>query len=92
MTSLQKEEFFDLLATSQGRRLDDQRAELQNIPSVPPPPQPKPKQRKSSCKVTEVSRAVPTQPPKEDLYNMIVVSQVSVDILMRRMERSVILL
>lgn len=75
MTSLQKEEFFDLLATSQGRRLDDQRAELQNIPSAPPPPQPKVKQRKSSCKVTEVSRAVPTPAPKEDLYNMIVVSQ-----------------
>ncbi|XP_050987420.1 G-protein-signaling modulator 1 [Labeo rohita] len=36
MTSLQKEEFFDLLATSQGRRLDDQRAELQDVPSAPP--------------------------------------------------------
>ncbi|KAI7806274.1 G-protein-signaling modulator 1 [Triplophysa rosa] len=73
MTSLQKDEFFDLLETSQGRRLNDQRAELQDIPSVPPPP--KPKQRKGSCKVTEVSRTVPTQTPKEDLYNMIVVSQ-----------------
>ncbi|KAL0171289.1 hypothetical protein M9458_031600, partial [Cirrhinus mrigala] len=75
MTSLQKEEFFDLLATSQGRRLDDQRAELQNVPSAPPPPLPKPKQRKSSWKIPEVTRTVPTQTPKEDLYNMIVNSQ-----------------
>uniref|UniRef100_A0A3P9PZ93 Uncharacterized protein n=1 Tax=Poecilia reticulata TaxID=8081 RepID=A0A3P9PZ93_POERE len=28
MTSLQKEEFFDLVATAQARRLDDQRAQL----------------------------------------------------------------
>ncbi|XP_051999264.1 uncharacterized protein LOC127655466 isoform X1 [Xyrauchen texanus] len=75
MTSLQKEEFFDFLVTSQGRRLDDQRAELQNIPSVPPLPQPKAKQRKSSCKVTEVNPKVPPQTPKEDFYNMIVISQ-----------------
>ncbi|TRY55449.1 hypothetical protein DNTS_004883 [Danionella cerebrum] len=53
MTSLQKEEFFDLLASSQGRRLDDQRAELQNVPSAPS----KPKQRKSSIwRFTEVNR------------------------------------
>ncbi|XP_052002564.1 G-protein-signaling modulator 1-like [Xyrauchen texanus] len=75
MTSLQKEEFFDYLAISQSRRLDDQRAELQNIPPAPPPPQPKSKQRKSSCKVTEVTPTVPTPTPKEDLYNMIVISQ-----------------
>ncbi|KAK9961566.1 hypothetical protein ABG768_009347 [Culter alburnus] len=75
MTSLQKEEFFDLLATSQARRLDDQRAELQDAPTAPPPPLTKAKQRKSSCKVTEVTRAVPTPTPKEDLYNMIVNSQ-----------------
>uniref|UniRef100_A0A8C1AJE3 Uncharacterized protein n=1 Tax=Cyprinus carpio carpio TaxID=630221 RepID=A0A8C1AJE3_CYPCA len=75
MTSLQKEEFFDLLATSQGRRLDDQRAELQNAPSAPPPPLPKAKQRKSSWKIPEVTRTVPMQTPKEDFYNMIVNSQ-----------------
>ncbi|KTF73934.1 hypothetical protein cypCar_00045294 [Cyprinus carpio] len=75
MTSLQKEEFFDLLATSQGRRLDDQRAELQNAPSAPPPPLPKAKQRKSSWKLPEVTRTVPPQTPKEDFYNMIVNSQ-----------------
>ncbi len=77
MTSLQKEDFFDLLATSQGRRLDDQRAELQDVPSAPPPLLPKAKQRKSSWKIPEVTRAVPTQTPKEDFYNMIVNSQVS---------------
>ncbi|XP_026139021.1 G-protein-signaling modulator 1 [Carassius auratus] len=75
MTSLQKEEFFDLLATSQGRRLDDQRAELQNAPSAPPPPLPKAKQRKSSWKIPEVTRAAPVQTPKEDFYHMIVNSQ-----------------
>ncbi|XP_041082011.1 G-protein-signaling modulator 1-like [Polyodon spathula] len=36
MTSLQTEEFFEMLANSQGRRLDNQRAELQE----PPPPSP----------------------------------------------------
>lgn len=43
MTSLQKEEFFDLVATSQGRRLDDQRADFQSLspaPSSPEPPKP----------------------------------------------------
>ncbi|RXM92743.1 Deoxyribonuclease-2-alpha [Acipenser ruthenus] len=34
MTSLQTEEFFEMVANSQGRRLDNQRAELQE----PPPP------------------------------------------------------
>lgn len=75
MTSLQKEEFFDLLATSQGRRLDDQRADLQDVPSAPLPPLAKAKQRKSSWKIPEVTRTVPTQTPKEDFYNMIVNTQ-----------------
>ncbi|XP_056099881.1 G-protein-signaling modulator 1 [Rhinichthys klamathensis goyatoka] len=85
MTSLQKEEFFDLLATSQGRRLDEQRAELLEAPppvlttveilEAPPPVLTTAKLRKSSCKVTEVTRKLPTQTPKEDLYNMIVNSQ-----------------
>uniref|UniRef100_A0A3B3WI79 Uncharacterized protein n=1 Tax=Poecilia mexicana TaxID=48701 RepID=A0A3B3WI79_9TELE len=33
MTSLQKEEFFDLVATAQARRLDDQRAQLGDVPA-----------------------------------------------------------
>ncbi|XP_066534215.1 uncharacterized protein [Hoplias malabaricus] len=40
MTSLQKEEFFDFLATSQGRRLDDQRAEFQSLSPVLSSPEP----------------------------------------------------
>uniref|UniRef100_A0A3B4G2I3 Uncharacterized LOC102193305 n=2 Tax=Haplochromini TaxID=319058 RepID=A0A3B4G2I3_9CICH len=31
MTSLQKEEFFDLVATAQGRRLEDQRAHIRQL-------------------------------------------------------------
>lgn len=76
MTSLQKEEFFDLLATSQGRRLDDQRAKLQDAPCAPPAPLNKRKERKSSIwRTTEVNRTVPTQTPNEDFYNMIVNTQ-----------------
>ncbi|XP_062841379.1 G-protein-signaling modulator 2 [Trichomycterus rosablanca] len=41
MTSLQKEEFFDLVATSQARRLDDQRANFQKPPPVFSPPEPR---------------------------------------------------
>uniref|UniRef100_A0A8P4GFL3 Uncharacterized protein n=1 Tax=Dicentrarchus labrax TaxID=13489 RepID=A0A8P4GFL3_DICLA len=33
MTSLQKEEFFELVATSQARRLDDQRAQPSPVPA-----------------------------------------------------------
>ncbi|XP_049323557.1 uncharacterized protein LOC103041297 [Astyanax mexicanus] len=40
MTSLQKEEFFDLVATSQGRRLDDQRADFQSLSPAPSSPEP----------------------------------------------------
>ncbi|KAL2084422.1 hypothetical protein ACEWY4_019940 [Coilia grayii] len=85
MTSLQREEFFELVATSQGRRLDDQRAEAQSIQPVPPPPpaqpqalppeQPKPSDRKLSVKASVLKKAAPTPPPKEDLYNMILTSQ-----------------
>ncbi|XP_048881882.1 G-protein-signaling modulator 1 [Brienomyrus brachyistius] len=74
MTSIQKEEFFELLATSQGRRLDDQRAELRdptrrvlrwrNISL-----------RKNSLKDPEIKEAPAKPVPKEDLYNMILTSQ-----------------
>uniref|UniRef100_A0A8D0CYJ7 G protein signaling modulator 1 n=1 Tax=Sander lucioperca TaxID=283035 RepID=A0A8D0CYJ7_SANLU len=40
MTSLQKEEFFEFVATAQARRLDDQRAQLEK--SQPPKPAPAP--------------------------------------------------
>ncbi|KAF4076065.1 hypothetical protein AMELA_G00226240 [Ameiurus melas] len=91
MTSLQKEEFFDLVATSQARRLDDQRAAFQS-PSTETPvplpqeprrpssapetfPQPRPKSRRSSWKVMEFGQTVPKPAAKEELYNMILSSQ-----------------
>uniref|UniRef100_A0A3B3DXS3 Uncharacterized protein n=1 Tax=Oryzias melastigma TaxID=30732 RepID=A0A3B3DXS3_ORYME len=43
MTSLQKEEFFDLVATAQARRLNDQRAQLPT-PVVAPAPAAAPKE------------------------------------------------
>uniref|UniRef100_A0A673JR07 G-protein-signaling modulator 1-like n=1 Tax=Sinocyclocheilus rhinocerous TaxID=307959 RepID=A0A673JR07_9TELE len=63
MTSLQKEEFFDLLVTSQGRRLDDQRAELQNAPSAPPPPLPK-----AQGRLEEQRSAAPGPMDDEDFF------------------------
>ncbi|KAI4881863.1 hypothetical protein NFI96_011950 [Prochilodus magdalenae] len=64
MTSLQKEEFFDLVATSQGRRLDDQRAEFQSLSPVPssPEPQPstKPADTNSSADASAAAAAAPT--------------------------------
>lgn len=84
MTSLQKEEFFDLVAMSQSRRLDDQRAEPESIltlppPSqaqAPPPDQPKPSERKLSIRPSVMKKAAKAPPPKEELYNMILTSQV----------------
>ncbi|MCI4391234.1 hypothetical protein PGIGA_G00131720 [Pangasianodon gigas] len=91
MTSLQKEEFFDLVATSQARRLDDQRADFQSTSPVAPVPmpqeprrpssapgsfsQPRPKSRRSSWKVMEFGQTVPKPAAKEELYNMILTSQ-----------------
>ncbi|KAF5888957.1 G-protein-signaling modulator 1-like, partial [Clarias magur] len=91
MTSLQKEEFFDLVATSQARRLDDQRANFQSASpesSVPVPresrrpssapaslSQARPKSRRSSWKVIEFGQTVPKPAAKEELYNMILTSQ-----------------
>ncbi|XP_056142688.1 uncharacterized protein LOC130118302 [Lampris incognitus] len=72
MTSLQREEFFDLVATTQARRLDDQRAELQR--SLPL--KPKTKSFRSSLKQRSiVKKPAPTPVPKEDLYNMILSTQ-----------------
>lgn len=80
MTSLQKEEFFDLVATAQARRLDDQRAQLERSP----PPKPKARSFRGSMKqLSFVKRPatlpapapVPAPVPKEDLYNMILTTQ-----------------
>ncbi|XP_071239790.1 G-protein-signaling modulator 1-like [Salvelinus alpinus] len=71
MTSLQKDEFFDLVATSQGRRLDDQRVELHDTP----PPKPKANKKRSSVKDTKPKKSAPIAVQNEDLYNMILISQ-----------------
>uniref|UniRef100_A0A3Q1FI57 Uncharacterized protein n=1 Tax=Acanthochromis polyacanthus TaxID=80966 RepID=A0A3Q1FI57_9TELE len=59
MTSLQKEEFFELVATAQARRLDDQRAHF----------------RGSIKQLSFVKKPAPVPVPKEDLYNMILTTQ-----------------
>ncbi|KAL6109638.1 uncharacterized protein ACO6RY_12720 [Pungitius sinensis] len=76
MTSLQKEEFFDLLATSQARRLDDQRSQLEKSQ----PAKPKSRGFRGSLKQLSFARRPPPAPvpvpvPKEDLYNMILTTQ-----------------
>ncbi|MBN3290607.1 GPSM2 protein, partial [Polypterus senegalus] len=91
MSSLQAEEFFEMLASTQGRRLDDQRAELKE-PPPPPPAQPSefhPIRRMSqfisraSARMKEDSPLIPVKenlPPKKDadeeLYSMILSYQV----------------
>uniref|UniRef100_G3PI73 G-protein signaling modulator 3 n=1 Tax=Gasterosteus aculeatus aculeatus TaxID=481459 RepID=G3PI73_GASAC len=76
MTSLQKEEFFDLVATSQARRLDDQRSQLEKSQ----PAKPKSRGFRGSIKQLSFVRRpapapVPVPVPKEDLYNMILTTQ-----------------
>ncbi|XP_029307021.1 G-protein-signaling modulator 1 [Cottoperca gobio] len=76
MTSLQKEEFFELVATAQARRLNDQRAKLEKSP----PPKPKGRGFRGSIKQISFARKpapapVPVPVPKEDLYNMILATQ-----------------
>lgn len=77
MTSLQKEEFFDLVATAQARRLDDQRAQFGKSP-----PKIKGRGFRGSIKQLSFVRKptpapvpVPVPVPKEDLYNMILTTQ-----------------
>ncbi|XP_023262897.1 G-protein-signaling modulator 1-like [Seriola lalandi dorsalis] len=72
MTSLQREEFFELVATAQARRLDDQRAQLERSP----PPKPKARSFRGSIKqLSFVKKPTPVPVPKEDLYNMILTTQ-----------------
>ncbi|XP_018555407.1 G-protein-signaling modulator 1 [Lates calcarifer] len=73
MTSLQKEEFFELVATAQARRLDDQRAQLERSP----PPKPKTRSFRGSIKQLSFVKKppAPVPVPKEDLYNMILTTQ-----------------
>ncbi|KAM4601369.1 uncharacterized protein gpsm3 isoform 2-T2 [Polymixia lowei] len=76
MTSLQREEFFEFVATTQARRLDNQRAELQRSPTR----KPKTKSFRGSLKQLSIVRkpAPPPPPapvPKDELYNMILTTQ-----------------
>ncbi|XP_038128349.1 G-protein-signaling modulator 2 [Cyprinodon tularosa] len=72
MTSLQKEEFFDLVATAQARRLDDQRAQL----GISLPPKTKSRSFRGSLKqLSLMKKPEPAPAPKEDLYDMILTTQ-----------------
>ncbi|XP_069031395.1 G-protein-signaling modulator 1 [Embiotoca jacksoni] len=82
MTSLQKEEFFELVATTQARRLDDQRAQLERCP----PPKAKGRTFRGSIKQLSFARKpspslspspspAPAPAPKQDLYDMILTTQ-----------------
>ncbi|XP_029959488.1 G-protein-signaling modulator 2 [Salarias fasciatus] len=72
MTSLQKEEFFELVATAQGRRLDDQRAKL----GLADPPKAKSRSLRGSWRQLSLGKkTAPLPAPKEDLYTMILTTQ-----------------
>ncbi|XP_039660729.1 G-protein-signaling modulator 2 [Perca fluviatilis] len=78
MTSLQKEEFFEFVATAQARRLDDQRSQLEKSQ----PPKAKARSFRGSIKQLSFVKKpapapipVPVPVPKEDLYNMILTTQ-----------------
>ncbi|XP_061677222.1 G-protein-signaling modulator 3-like [Syngnathoides biaculeatus] len=71
MTSLQREEFFELVAKAQARRLDEQRAQLRRSPRG----RQKSRSFRGSLKQLSLTRRVPKVPPKEELYNMILTTQ-----------------
>ncbi|CAF91498.1 unnamed protein product, partial [Tetraodon nigroviridis] len=80
VTSLQREEFFELVATAQARRLDDQRAQFQKSPLQ------KSKARSIRGSIKQLSfvrkpapeptpAPAPAPAPKEELYDMILTTQ-----------------
>ncbi|XP_054638956.1 G-protein-signaling modulator 1-like [Dunckerocampus dactyliophorus] len=73
MTSLQREEFFELVATAQARRLDDQRAQLQKSARA----KQKARSFRGSIKHLSFVRRPekPAPVPKEELYDMILTTQ-----------------
>ncbi|TDH11377.1 hypothetical protein EPR50_G00060340 [Perca flavescens] len=76
MTSLQKEEFFEFVATAQARRLDDQRSQLEKSQ----PPKAKARSFRGSIKQLSFVKKpapapIPVPVPKEDLYTMILTTQ-----------------
>lgn len=72
MTSLQREEFFDLVATAQARRLNDQRARLERSA---PQKQKGRSFRGSIRQLSLVKKPEPAPVPKEELYSMILHTQ-----------------
>lgn len=73
MSSLQREEFFDLVATAQARRLNDQRARL--LERSAPQKQKSRSFRGSIRQLSLVRRPEPAPVPKEELYSMILHTQ-----------------
>lgn len=78
VTSLQREEFFELVATAQARRIDDQRAHFQKSPLQ------KSKARSIRGSIKQISfvrkpapEPTPAPAPKDELYDMILTTQVS---------------
>ncbi|XP_019719324.1 G-protein-signaling modulator 1 [Hippocampus comes] len=71
MTSLQREEFFELVARAQARRLDEQRAQLQRSPRG----KRKGRSFRGSLKQLSLARRAPKMPAKEELYDMILTTQ-----------------
>ncbi|XP_077455292.1 uncharacterized protein LOC144073398 [Stigmatopora argus] len=78
LTSLQREEFFELVATAQARRLDGQRALLLQTPAgatAPAPNKRKGSGFRGSLKQLSLMRRPPKMPAKEELYQMILATQ-----------------
>ncbi|XP_077382133.1 uncharacterized protein gpsm3 isoform X2 [Festucalex cinctus] len=74
MTSLQREEFFELVARAQARRLDEQRAQLQQLQRSPRAKR-KGRSFRGSFKQLSLARRAPKMPAKEELYHMILTTQ-----------------
>nr|XP_015222480.1 PREDICTED: G-protein-signaling modulator 1 isoform X3 [Lepisosteus oculatus]XP_015222481.1 PREDICTED: G-protein-signaling modulator 1 isoform X3 [Lepisosteus oculatus] len=67
MTSPQTEEFFDLIASSQSRRLDDQRANVSNLPGL----------RITQNNLGHLCGDSDPQEPSDDFFNMLMKCQSS---------------
>ncbi|XP_043939130.1 G-protein-signaling modulator 3 isoform X2 [Protopterus annectens] len=84
VTSLQAERFFDMLACSQSRRLNDQRADFQEVSvnqcqeelQSKPEPEPEPQVKATAAGAAAAAMIKePNQVPDDDLYNTIITYQ-----------------
>lgn len=66
ITSPQTEELFDLIASSQSRRLDDQRVSVSNLPGL----------RITHNNLGHLCGEADTQEPSDDFFNMLIKCQV----------------